>query len=78
MCITTQEPPYSESSQGTGRSRSQDALLIPADDLVAYIADDYLDELSEYYIIQNINDEPGALNRLMAKGKQKELAVLQG
>ena len=46
-------------------------LLIPADDLVAYIADDYLDELSEYYIIQNINDEPGALNRLMAKGKQK-------
>lgn len=53
-------------------------LLIPADDLVAYIADDYLDELSEYYIIQNINDEPGALNRLMAKGKQKELAAAAG
>ncbi len=50
-------------------------LLIPADDLVAYIADDYLDELSEYYIIQNINNEPGELNRLMAKGRQKELAA---
>ena len=53
-------------------------LRIPADELVAYIADDYLDELSEYYIIQNINDEPGALNRLMAKGKQKELAAAAG
>lgn len=53
-------------------------LLIPADDLVAYIADDYLDELSEYYIIQNINNEPGELNRLMAKGRQKELAAAAG
>lgn len=53
-------------------------LLVPADDLVAYIADDYLDELSEYYIIQNINHEPGELNRLMAKGRQKELAAAAG
>lgn len=53
-------------------------LLIPADDLVAYIADDYLDELSEDYIIQNINNEPGALNRLMKKGIQKELATDAG
>lgn len=53
-------------------------LLIPADDLVAYIADDYLDELKEYYYLPNVNDTAGAVNHLMSKGVQKELARKAG
>lgn len=53
-------------------------LLVPADDLVAYIADDYYDELSEYYIMPNVDDSEGEINWLMSKGVQKELALKAG
>ena len=49
-------------------------LLLPADDLVASIADDYLDKLSEYYVLPNIMNKQGEINRLMAKEVQKEMA----
>lgn len=50
-------------------------LLIPADDLIAYIADDYFDELSEFYLLPNIDCKAGGIKRLMSKGLQKELAA---
>lgn len=53
-------------------------LLIPCDDLVAYIADDYQEELKDYYILPNINNEPGAITHMMAKQVQKELAIAAG
>lgn len=53
-------------------------LLIPADDLVAYIADDYMEELSEFYLLPNINNKPGEIGRLMSKDIQKEMAVKAG
>lgn len=53
-------------------------LLIPADDLVANIVDDYLNELKEYYILPNVDDTPGEINRLMSKEAQKELAAAAG
>lgn len=53
-------------------------LLIPADDLIAYIADDYYEELKEYYLIPNVDDKAGEINRLMSKGVQKELALKAG
>lgn len=53
-------------------------LLIPADDLVACIADDYLAELSPYYVVSNVNNKAGEINRLMSKGVQKELALAAG
>lgn len=49
-------------------------LLIPCDDLVAAVIDSYYDELKEYYIMPNVNDTEGEVNRLMEKGVQKELA----
>ena len=49
-------------------------LLIPADDLVASAADRYYDELKEYYLIPNVNDEAGALRNMMEKVRQTELA----
>ena len=53
-------------------------LLIPADDLIASVADQYLDELSEYYYLPNVNMEAGEVNRLMSKEVQKELAIAAG
>lgn len=53
-------------------------LLIPADDLVACIADNYLEELKPYYILPNASDKAGEINRLMSKGVQKELALKAG
>lgn len=53
-------------------------LLIPADDLIANIADKYLEELSEYYLLPNVNNTPGEIGRLMEKGVQKELAKAAG
>lgn len=49
-------------------------LLIPADDLMAYIIDDYLDELSDYYLLPNINHRRGEVIKLMNKDIQKRLA----
>lgn len=53
-------------------------LLIPADDLVAHIADKYYDRLSEYYVLPNVNDTQGEICRIMEKGVQKELAKNAG
>ena len=49
-------------------------LLIPADDLVANIADENLDVLSQYYIMPNVSGIQGEISRLMSKDVQKELA----
>ena len=53
-------------------------LLIPADDLIANIIDDYMDELREYYYLPNIDDTPREINKLMSKEYQKELAKKAG
>ena len=53
-------------------------LLVPADDLIANIADDYMDELKEYYYLPNINDTPREINKLMSKDYQKKLAKEAG
>lgn len=53
-------------------------LLIPADDLVANIADEYLDELKHYYLLPNIGCKADAINQLMSKDIQKQLAKAAG
>ena len=53
-------------------------LLIPADDLVANIADEYMETLKKYYVLPNVNDTPGELARLMSKEVQKDLAIAAG
>ena len=50
-------------------------LLIPADDLVANIADTHMKKLSRYYVLPNVNNTPGELARLMGKDIQKQLAA---
>lgn len=49
-------------------------LIIPADDLVAHTIDLYYDELSDYYLMPNINGEGGHIADLMNKDVQKQLA----
>ena len=53
-------------------------LLIPADDLVANVADEYMEKLSQYYVLPNINDTPGEIARMMGKDTQKQLAAAFG
>ena len=50
-------------------------LLIPADDLVANVADEYMEKLSKYYVLPNINNTPGEIARMMGKDTQKQLAA---
>lgn len=58
--------------------RSNKMLLIPADDLVAHIADQYYNKLSNYYLMPNVRNTQGAIGELMCKGVQKELAKNAG
>lgn len=53
-------------------------LLIPADDLVAQVADERMEDLRPYYVLPNVNDTAGEITRLMNKGVQKELARAAG
>lgn len=53
-------------------------LIIPADDLMASIVDDYYSELKQYYVCPNIDDKAGQINHIMAKAVQKELAKKAG
>lgn len=53
-------------------------LLIPADDLVASIVDEYYDELKELYVIPNVDGCQGSIGRLMNKETQTDLAIAAG
>ena len=53
-------------------------LLIPTCDLAAEVIDRFYDELSEFFIMPNVNDTAGAIGHLMSKGVQKELAKAYG
>ena len=49
-------------------------LLIPCDDLVANIADEYYNKLSRYYVMPNVDNTQGRIGYLMSKEVQTELA----
>ena len=53
-------------------------LLIPTDDYVACAADRHYDELHARFLLPNVKGEAGALERLMSKSLQKELARQAG
>jgi len=53
-------------------------LLIPADDLVANIADEHMKKLSKYYVLPNVDGKKNGINNLMSKEAQKELAKAAG
>ena len=53
-------------------------LLIPTCDMAASAMDEYLEELQEYYWIPNVRNTAGAVNRLMCKDVQMDLAAKAG
>ena len=53
-------------------------LLIPTEDVAAYIIDEHLDELREFYYVPEARDIQGEIIRLMGKSYQKELALQAG
>lgn len=53
-------------------------LLIPTDDISAYIIDESYDRLKRRFCMPSVNGKQGELLRLMSKGAQKELAEACG
>lgn len=53
-------------------------LVIPVDDYVCYAVDIALDELSESFVLPNVNNTAGAVAELMSKSEQKRIATEQG
>ena len=60
------------------KSENGKTVLIPVDDYAASVIDEKIDLLKEYFLFPNINMEQGAINRLMDKNNQKELARQAG
>lgn len=53
-------------------------LIIPIDDYSAFILDKNYETLSEHFLLPSVNRTGGALNDLMGKNRQKELAARCG
>ena len=53
-------------------------LLVPACDLAASAADEYLDQLKSCYLLPSVSGKPGQINRLMNKQLQTQLAKEAG
>ena len=58
--------------------KDEKMLLIPTCDMAASAADEYMDELREFYWLPNAADTAGEINRLMRKDVQMELAQKVG
>lgn len=53
-------------------------LLIPTDDYTTHIVDMNYEELSQYYVMPNVDGIPGEISRLMSKEVQTEMARAAG
>ena len=53
-------------------------ILIPVDDYAASTIDEYTDQLKDFFLFPNIEMKQGAVNQLMDKNYQKELARKAG
>lgn len=60
------------------KSERNKTILIPVDDYAASTIDDNIELLKANFLFPNINMEQGAINRLMDKNLQKELARQAG
>lgn len=52
--------------------------IIPTDDVAAYILDEFYDDISKYFITQNVSEKQGEVVNLMGKKLQSELASQAG
>ena len=58
--------------------KNRKMLLIPADDMVASIVDANYNKLKKHYLIPNINGKQNAINKMMGKEIQKQMALEYG
>ena len=54
--------------------RERKMLLIPTDDVAAYIIDEFYDQLKDCYYMPDINETQNGITAMMSKSLQKELA----
>ena len=55
-------------------NREKKMLLVPTDDVAAYIIDEFYDQLKEFYILPDLNGTQNGIIAMMSKTLQKELA----
>jgi len=55
--------------------RDRKMMLIPTDDVAAYIVDEYYDQLKDLYYLPDVNGSQGGITALMSKFAQKEIAA---
>lgn len=60
------------------KSEKGKSIIIPVDDYAASTIDDNIDILKDYFLFPNVNMTSGAVNKLMDKEYQKELARKAG
>lgn len=53
-------------------------MIVPTDDCLAAVLEEYYEELSKYFILPNVNQNAGELLKLMSKEAQKKLAIEAG
>ncbi len=74
VCVTNRKPEAVVKKLIKMADPYRKMLLIPSDDLVADIADEYMKKLRPYYLMPNVKHRSGEINRLMSKSVQKKLA----
>ena len=60
------------------KSDKEKTILIPVDDYAASTIDEHIDILKNDFLFPNVNMKQGAINHLMDKNIQKELAIKAG
>ncbi len=54
--------------------RDRKMILIPTEDVAAYIVDEFYDELKDLYYLPDVNGVQGGITALMSKAAQKDIA----
>lgn len=74
-CIAYNDPERVVNALADMAEPGRERILIPVDDYMVSTVDSFLDKLSRYYTIPNINNKTDAINSLMDKNQQKCLAA---
>lgn len=61
-----------------GEQEDGDIVLLPTDDYSASAIDENIDQLKDRFLLPNVNMQAGAINQLMDKDFQKNLAIKVG
>lgn len=74
QCVLNEDPEVFLSCLEALADPAEKQVLLCVDDFLVAIADDHYERLAPFFYLSNINEEQGAVTRLMDKDRQKQLA----